>query len=542
MALPENIRRLVDREISRTWSKDKEGFRHLDRRKGVTPKHEKGVTSRYKPLIESQWDKYLLPWNNFHKELTYNSFQEFYNKGSFCSTLERDKLPKDIEKARELFLYLLADRYFLFLEYNENLNAPYPPMCEIVRVPKLYLESKDAPIKEETEMVLKHGFIPTGTHAAAYRQMCENFESLNRAICLRKRCIKKDQELHQPLKRLYEDIQIRIEAREEKPSELEKHLCALFRTYLAITAKYAYAKEYQDFLKLPQNNYLPAIHAVIEYLKDRELQPYSALVLFHLFTQCTKKLACGKLKDFKFKALPHRATEGRPQEITRQRTECKIMLFDLLLDFLQPDDPDYLKYLFCQYTRFNGYNHFTISGDQNTMDFSYLPNPRDCVDQLGGEFRRHIRFCISNDVSWLTPGLPNNREFNSIALATLLLHDAKYLPVYTRLTDRVRRLLDSSKIANMMIGEYQDACHDQGKTLDLLENWCRQYGLEFIGEESFMDLWTEYPEMLRQICSRFVLEFMLKERVYDEARKNLSQVAQALFGELCLEGEMFWIT
>lgn len=65
MVLPENIRELIDKEISRTWDKDKDAFFNLDRRKGET--------ADYKPLLESQWDKYLSPWNNFHKEITYDS-------------------------------------------------------------------------------------------------------------------------------------------------------------------------------------------------------------------------------------------------------------------------------------------------------------------------------------------------------------------------------------------------------------------------------------------------------------------------------------
>ena len=528
MALPDNIYELIEKEIHRTRD---DGFIHMIRRKGKTAK--------YDPLPEKRWGNYLSAWNDFHKEVAYNSFQSFYSKSSFCSSLERRNFPQDDEKARELFLSLLADQNFLFLEYSEHLAEPAILMSEIIRTPKQYLESQNEDTKKYAELVLRQGFVPTAAHAGAYDQMCENLHELNQAICRRERCRAKDQEWHQPLEKLYQVVQIRIEPSKEQPTALETALADLFQAYLASTAKNAYTPNYQEFSELPQSNYLPAIHTVMEHLNRYELRPYSALVLFHLFTQRTKKLALGRLKDYNFTALRHQTRTDPPQEIVQRRTEHKIMLFDYLLQLLRPDDLDYVKYLFCQYTQYNGYYHFYVPSYKDIKEFSCLPNHNDSVDQLGGEFRRHIRSCIPNDVSWLIPDLPNDREVNSIALATFLLRDAEYLPVYTRLTDRIRRLLHDREVANKMIVEYQNAYIDQKKTLELLKSWCLQYGLEFIGADSFLDLRTQRSEAIRQMCGRFVLEHMLRERIYSESQQNLAQIAQALFGELCLEGEVF---
>lgn len=536
MTMPEQVYKVIQDELDR--NKGGEKFVDINLRKDV----EEEVQAHYSAAPKAKGDKVLQAWYDFHREIPCHSFQTFYSKAAFCRWIQRKHLPEDDEKAQRLFLALIADRKFLFLEYNEHLNDPeYPPMSEIVQKPDRYLKSQDQKTRNHSDLIVQQGFVPTYAHVRACEQMGENYAELTGTVARRKQHIETNKKQDAPLNKLYQSLHIHIAPFSGEPSTLEASLCCLFLNYMEEAANHAYSPEYQSLSTQPWSNYLPAIHTVLEYLERQELMPYSALIFFHLFTQYTKKLAQGKLRDYQFKPL-YRQAPGIPprqaQEITRRRTEHKIMLFDYLLKLLPSDDLDYMKFLFGQYTQYSGYFHFDVSRCQDSR-FSCLPNSRDSVDQLGGMFRRHIRFCIPNDVGWLTPGLSKNRLSSSETLATLLLQDATNLPVYTRLTDRVRRLLANPARRNEMICGYQASCPSQKKTINLLNGWCSQYGLEFIGAESFLDLRPHTSETLRQLCGRFVLEYMLKEQIYNEARENLSQLAKQLFGKLCLDGETF---
>lgn len=550
MDVPAHIQKLIESECSRNRGTGE--FIALVRRKDspldVETTDEQGERGAYDVLPESKSAKILQDWYAFYNSfpMEHSSFRTFYSKSEFCLKLQRQDLPKAEEQAQKLFLALLADRKFFFLEFNEHLSSPeYPPLSEIVRKPDLYSAETEQKTRDHAQKVMKQGFVPTYAHWSAYKEAEGNYEDLVNAISERKRCITKERE-GSSLEQLYQAVSFKIEPFNGVPSPLEDELCSLFRDFILASTDRAYIKRYKALADEPLSNYLPAVHGLLSYADRNGLMPYLPLLFFHLFTQKTVKLARGTLKKYQFAAIGRRGTNIYPDQaqiITRMKIENNIILFDLLLQVFSSEDPSFLKYLFHQYTQYHGYNHFDVSLNQKER-FLCLPNPRDNVDQLVGTFRFHIRYCIPNEVNWLTPGLPNEWRENSEALATFLLRDAAFLPVHTRLTDRVRRCLNDSKdtkAVDRLTLEYREACMDQEETIQLLDRWCAEYKLTFIGEDIAPHFLQKRPEPLQQICSRFVLEHALKEKIYSSARENLFIIAQSLFGPLCVDGEAFYL-
>jgi len=120
------------------------------------------------------------------------------------------------------------------------------------------------------------------------------------------------------------------------------------------------------------------------------------------------------------------------------------------------------------------------------------------------------------------------------------LQDAAQMPACNRLTDKVRRCLEDQQIGPKLLKEYLSVCNDQHAVIDMLDHWCMQYGLEFIGEDIHADLQFQNKRS-RSLCSRFVLEHALKEKALVEVRFHLSQIATSLLGEYLVGNESFFL-
>lgn len=356
MELPTQLSDLLQRELSN--SKDSKDFIDL-----ILRKEGQALPKPYESLPPARQKKLLGAWYAFHKHFSYSSFRDFYSKSSFCSQLSLEQLPKDRATAKHLLLSLLADRKFLFLEYNEHFNAPdYPPMSEIIRKPARYLSSVDPTTKANSETVFRQGFVPTYAHAGEYDRMLDNYNELTAAIRERERNRAKEEKPGAVLDMLCHKVCFHIVPFNGTATQIEKDLCLLFRNYLESAVAKAYSPQYEAFSAQPWETFLPAVHQALAYLEMHPaLQAYQTLILFSLFTQRTKKLAKQTLAQFQFMRLVRKAAHRPPQqdqEITRRKIEHQIKLFDALLLLLPPEDPEFIKYLFYQYTQYSGYFHF----------------------------------------------------------------------------------------------------------------------------------------------------------------------------------------
>lgn len=474
-----------------------------------------------------------------HFEFRYATFEQLYSKAAFCADIKTEYFNGD----EELFLTLLADRRFLFLEKNESSNDPDSPLLsELAKQTKEYLDAKgnrSAKFTEAMTKLIQEKLIPTDSHKHAYREFTHNLKQLHDALDLRRKHLEQ-------IPTLILDLTIPIGDTPKKPVRHEAELSTLFSCYLRAGYERGYMSQYEELSELPQQNYLPAIRCVSNYLQEKSIpKVYWPLVFFHLFSQYTKKISEGKLKEYKFGILNRSAI--RPPAQTppnaRAQNELHIILFDHLLQLFLPEtsapnnEPEigYAKFLFHYFTKYGGYTHYSVP---IFGSFRCRPLPWDGVDNLGNVVRHHIFYCIPNLVSWLTPGLPNDRTQNSEVLAGLLLHDANYLPPRFRLTDKVRRCLDDPEKGPAIISKYQSICTDDNETQIALKKWCETYDLEFAGEDTVADL-SPSRQGLRELCSRFVLEYAIKERILIDIRKKLSSIAQTFWGNLCLEGESF---
>ena len=112
------------------------------------------------------------------------------------------------------------------------------------------------------------------------------------------------------------------------------------------------------------------------------------------------------------------------------------------------------------------------------------------------------------------------------------------MPTRNRLTDRIRFFLDDSGIGPSLLKEYLNTCSNPNAVIDKLNDWCVKYGFEFTGEDIHADLQFQ-NERSKALCSRFVLEYALKERALPEAHKSLSEIATFLLAEYLVENESF---
>lgn len=570
MRLPNSINGVIKQEIDRT---EESRLIQLIRRKGnrarplentstsnQTATISVGVTnaksSAYDLLSDEAKKKELLEfWTKFHSQFHFPNFAAFYRKRNFCAYFSQsggDTLPP-LANHEDSFIWLLADRRFLFLEDSEHGNNPeYPPMSEIVRNPKRYLTSEELPgkpnasqiadkrMRENARVVLEQGFVPTYAHKWAYHELRRNEEEIRSALRQRAELMQRGSQ--------FPSFTIHISGSEEPPSPTDIELGQLFHDFLYAAVHKAYVKKYDGLLAAAQTNSLSAIICVRKFLEGySEIQICKALVFWRLFTQEATKLAKGELSDFQFR-MPAVKTGRRLTKQTQapsyRKIDCQIMLFDYLLKLLPPAGENekqeiaYAKFQFHAFTRYNGYTHFRVKDTQDLtcdpksgckFDFGLIPDSKDCVDYLGGVIRHHILRCIPNDVRWLEPGLPNNWGTNSSILATLLLQDTSCFPKERRLTNRIYAFLKDQ--GGECIQTYLDFEGGQSALIEQLNKWCIDNDLKFEDDIPSSDMELSDDKM-KLLCSRFVLEYMLKERALQEVRQNLSAVAQRLWGNL----------
>lgn len=545
MNTPDSIQDLIMQELNHHKAMKPPYITTLDMRKG-----SQEVPQLFKVLDEKQAHNVLKSWYRFHQQFQYPSFPVFYSKTNFCRTVNiqnfkqvrsQKENTEDIEitESEKLFLCLIADRTFLFLEYNEHANNPYyPSLQKIVSEPGYYLNPQTPEEKVCAELVIQQGFVPTDIHSSACQRMKDNYNKLTCALLQRRNQIKS--EYFQ-----FPQFSASIRQLSGEPRADELSLGALFHAYLSAAATQAYVYKYKCLLSLPEENWLKAIRCVY---RDLELTTPNrqnwALVFYHLFTQKAKELAEGKLKKYTFLPVRLGQTPMKPPEevqaCTSQKIRCNIMLFDNLLVLLPPEDLEYAKFQFYAFTRYDRYLHYDVKAkkDNWTPDFHCPENMEDGVDRFGHMIRRHISYCIPNYVDWLTPGLPNDRTVNSAALATLLLQDASIMPTCKRLTDRVRELINDQEVGPKILAEYEKVYMDQAKTIQRLKSWCQKYNLNFANDDIIHEVGLK-PQRINFLCSRFILEHALKEKLILKAQENLSTIASALFPNLCLAEDAF---
>lgn len=538
MSLPERIKSLIIQEQKRSDQTDE--YMRMIRRKGQHLVQEDPYTLASEP----QAKQLLADWNAFHSAFSYPSFSAFYSKRNFCNIIRPEFFLKN--ENLSLFLMLLADRKFLFLEFNEHANHPdYPPLSEIVRAPKYYCADTNGSDKAYNDMIRNaaivqdQGFIPTNGHVQGYEEMKENLEEIHSVLDQRK----------QHLKAFHTDfasLQVNVKTSAENFSGLDMTLSSLFKSYVTACATQGYKQDYSQLLGQEGTPWLGAIHALRTYLDAHpEFPSEHALIFFNFFSQNTIKLLEGKIRTFTFHP-PRRNNFSAPKQAqitARQKIYCNIMLFDHLLKLLPPKDGDVegAKYQFHRFTHYDKYPHFTLP-DKSNSEFSFdgVPDYKHGVDQVGSLIRYHIFYCIPNYVTWLTPALPSQWSVNSATLATLLLQDAAKMPTRDRLTDKIRLLLNDVNVGPSLLKEYLSVCNDQRAVIERLDHWCIQYGLEFTGEDTHEDM-QFLSNRTKSLCSRFVLEHALKERALSEPRERLSKTATSLLAEYLVEGESFML-
>ncbi len=394
--------------------------------------------------------------------------------------------------------------------------------------------------KSKISLIRDQGFIPAVKHHSEYVMLTKCVETLYRCIELRHNHIERGAAINIGVK-------IKLDTTSIEPSETDRKLAKLFRVYLQALAEQAYKRDYAPLVSDSESKALPWIQTLKLYLeKGNSNHPCPALFLWCLFTTYTKKLATGKLKEFKFKTAYVRDKEERadtlPEKMDEQvsrKIRCDIILFDYLLELLPPDDKEYAKFQFYALTRYDRFTHYYIR-KKDRYDFNCLPNLADGVDQLGCLIRYHIEHCLMSTPAWLSlpvPSLSSKPLLNS--LTALLLYDANILPTNNRLTDRVRLFLDKQEGKKAV--EKYFACSDSASITRLVDRLREEYNLHFNsahvfdGDETMND-----PNITA--CERYVIEAVLKGRAFNVYYENLRSKAEELFpAELFLSKHVFQI-
>ena len=505
--LPENILKLF-KHVSLNE------FIDLQVRRGVIPQDP------FCRLADTQKEQEIMTaWYDFHQGVAYPSFSAFYDKELFCQKIE--KIPLN----REQFIQLICDQSFLFLKYADHYNDPeYPLLIDVITNYKNNTDISND-FREKANLVYQRGLIPTNALAKEYERFKRRVSKMNDAIQLRSRDIERTTYLDSQI-----DIQICNDGTE--PTEMDLKLGKLFRSYMLAVANQAYTRKYYKVLEQNAPELcLPGICAVRRWLQEYTgNRPCDALIIWALFTSETKRLATGQLRKFKFRMKTHLKRDERPEQMQETRSRkiaCNILLFDHLLDLLSPDrDARALaKYQFYAFTRYDRFVHYKTDA-KNICDFdSCLPDPADCVDQLGGLIRYNIDHCLMNTTAWLNraPTLQTKELLNS--LTGLLMHDATLMPTNRRLTDRIRLCLLDEEKSRHMIKRYQEA---DGNTTRVLQALVNENGLHFWEAHAFLDQEEMQDPHLAQ-CERMLLEFALKEKTLIPYYRNLCTKVADLF-------------
>lgn len=507
----------------------------------LLPRHAKITGTKmeetpYTCLKAEEAESVQADWNRFHQGIQYRTFREFYFKYQFCCS-ERIR-----ELGEEKFLDLIADRCFLFLDYNQHRNdGTFPSVQEACLHPHWY-------DSEKVDLVLKQGFFPTNTH----KEDCETWKKkrkvLEEALKRRRDHLRRYGVSSEEPPRLHVEP-FRVKIQEPQTSHgLAKKLSILFHAYLKETVEYAYQSDYAPYVGDDPMAWVRETGSILEYLTQSNPQADQALVFYHLFTSQALKLAKHHLRVYQF-GQPKEAKKARlPMENVQgtvsRRIICNIKLYDHLLSLFQPADEKYAKFCFYAFTGFQWYTHFTVPEPQDEMpyqpSFQIQPNQEDGVDELGHLLRRNIFFCLSIDFTWLTPHVYNTPEWDARVLANLLLYDANIKAPAFRLTNRIQRFLEKGE-GRKLLDQYAYLQEfPTKKTVSLLNDICKKNGFSFQREERMYEDGKPAEKKYLEY-SRYVLEFQILEQLYAEGRRNLYQMAQKHFGNLFFFEDPFFL-
>lgn len=546
---PNAIRAIYMREKERHLSEN--NFTQPIRRRNSPPD-----TSGFDTIDANQAEEPLRAWYRFHEDAHHKMYQDFYSKIIYCQSVMEHQLSPDT------FLELIADRSFLFLEFNENSsNSEYPLLSQLVNA---YESTASQYPKEKLDQVLNQAFVPTKNHLSSYYQWKENLEELQAAKQQRKEQIDWFDSLSSRSD-LFSPFKVKILESDEAPAEIDSNLDQLFRGYVKACEEYAYVTWHAPRENRDKRYWKQAILCTRKYLESHpsKLPGYSALVFFHLFTQNAEKLLDASLSVYCFKknlkSSPATTNPNAHQARTHERIRCNILLFDQLLElFLAKDLPissnmaqskrkarekeraqwrSNAKFLFYRYSRYDRYWHFDLhnfweAGSKPQIDFSYPENYKDGVDFFGNMLRYHINYCIPAQIQWLLPTLSLNRyERPETVLATLLLAEGTLqIPARKRLINRIQNILKSKAGADM-IDVYARDFLDEGTVKAHLENWCKVYQLRVPKQEALTyEPGTQYAAI--QGAGRQILEYFLRDRMIQRSRQMLTGAAKDLFKDL----------
>lgn len=529
--LPHNVEQLVQ-QISPPKCQ-------LNRRRGTSGQGAPHDVITNDEICQKMFDE----WNDFHSQIAYQDFSHFWDKELFVNDIE------NVELSQELFIKLICDRVFLFLNYSRSLANPAYPNLMVAWGRELPDESpEDTPVtrqlRENTLFIREHGFMPTNTLRDRWRGWQHNIRRINAALERRTKFVR--QGAHLPMnacRKLHRDKNDALPAVDISYTEDEQKLAKLFYYYLEACCKKAYCRDYKKYLKSTTEviqNSLPWIHLLLE---EDTLQVPIALWIWVLFTTYTTKLAEGTLKTYKFCVPTSRKNDlqdvdpDKQNSNTASRKKCNIILFNHLLDLLPPENLDYTKFQFYALSKYNRFS-FYDTNVQEPYDFNCSENSNDFIDNLGGLIRYHIYHCLMNAPSWLTP--PLNQRENPIldSLTCLLLHDSR-LPPKNRLTARINALLDDKSKAASYISAYKNCEPTQSARRDKLKKIVEQENLHFTPTRMFADgdIMEDHNKLF---CECMVLEFALRQRAFVSYYDKLLNKAERLFPpELFLSDHVF---
>lgn len=577
MQCPNKMLKIFHKEIKR----NREDFKPLTPRKG------RAVDKTFNSdLVDEEKAEILLTaWYSFHKRANHQAYKDFYSKLFYCLDLGERNIKE------KTFLELIADREFLFHEYNESYgNNEYPPLSHLVRSHGV---AKDYP-PENVQKVLNQLFLPTNANSNDYQQWQKNLTELTYA---KKQRMRQMQEMTVPLER----IEIEIDSSKEvRLSPFEENLSRLFVAYLetreetgnaTVSTKITWGKALwraaihciSDYLEKNFNNCCinkkrsgikqicplqkqsPAICCSYKLKNNRgELEKcgrfdtttiicsysrsYAPLVIYHLYTQNTEKLSRGELLHYEFKISdPPKHRFRDPMAFSSQtevNTRINIQLYDQILElFLQKDLPKGdekqkeryradAKFLFYRYTRFDRYWHYDLTyffrGGKPNIGFDYNENYRDGVDHFGNLLRFHINYCIPNQVQWLTPALSNDAGRPPASiLATFLLAEASF-----KVQAKNRLVNRVQKLTKEQMGQlveqYQKYYFDEQAKRRYLTQCCEEHNFHIPHEDKLI-FEDNLHRPVSQYCGRYILEYFLRDYMIQQARLMLAETAKNLF-------------
>lgn len=186
--------------------------------------------------------------------------------------------------------------------------------------------------------------------------------------------------------------------------------------------------------------------------------------------------------------------------------------------------------------------HYRIPPNSHTASeydpsFHMAPDFGDGVDELGNLMRNCINFCFPNGYEWLAIHPQNRVRFNTVEPKTLLLSEASLTRPSQRLITKIRHFLEQEKGKELKQKYARIAC-DTKKVIELLDACCKEQEFHFYYEILLSEYEITKPEYIH-VYSRLLLEHELREQMYEEARKNLREIAQKKFGALFLTDNPF---